>query len=219
MCEKQGYINVDSRPLRINQHKMSECTCAKNKKRISFVRFTFKKLTSIVEGKANYSISSSIGKSTSLYNKKWFTTENWENPEEKSNGWFTTVRCTSNNNDHRITRFYDIEKFALKSREFVKTDQNQQRVLVAKRLRKKFGTRYGNKIYRWNDVLNTDFSELFTLTPSSNHCNEGVYAESPPNVPHDLKSNRLSGKFVQLPFYYKHETYGFHHCVERPYLG
>ena len=30
---------------------------------------------------------------------------------------------------------------------------------------------------------------------------------------------RLSEKFVQLPSYCMHETNGFHHCVERPFLG
>ena len=33
------------------------------------------------------------------------------------------------------------------------------------------------------------------------------------------KGVRLSEKFVQLSSYYKRETYGFYHCVERPYLG
>ena len=29
----------------------------------------------------------------------------------------------------------------------------------------------------------------------------------------------VSGKFVELPSHCKRETYGFHHCVERPFLG
>ena len=69
------------------------------------------------------------------------------------------------------------------------SDQKQQCVLVARRLRKKFGTREGNKLYRWKYVLNTDFSGLLTLTPLHNHHNEGVYAESPSDVPYDLKTN------------------------------
>ena len=67
--------------------------------------------------------------------------------------------------------------------------QKQQRVLSPKRLRKKFDTHQGNKLYRWEHVLNIDFRGLFTLTPSHIHHNEDVYTEPSSDVPYDLKIN------------------------------
>lgn len=79
-------------------------------------------------------------------------------------------------------------------------DQKVQRVIIAKRLRKKYGYKKGNKLYKWIHVLNTDFSGTFTLSPQSNQHNEGVYAELISDIPYHLKtkSNEKFQKSVIL---------------------
>jgi len=67
-------------------------------------------------------------------------------------------------------------------------DQKLQRVIIAKRLRKKYGFKKGNKLYDWAYVLNTDFSGTFTLNLQSNKHNEGIYAESKSDIPYELKT-------------------------------
>ncbi|CAF1084756.1 unnamed protein product [Rotaria sordida] len=46
----------------------------------------------------------------------------------------------------------------------------------------------GGKLYKWNNVLNTDFSGTFTLTPHYNQHNEGVYAKSSDDILYNLKA-------------------------------
>ena len=67
------------------------------------------------------------------------------------------------------------------------TQQKQQRIIIAKRLRKKYSFKRGNRHYLWTDVLNTDFSGMFTLTSQYNPHNEGVYAESVMDIPYELR--------------------------------
>ncbi|CAF1611292.1 unnamed protein product, partial [Didymodactylos carnosus] len=67
-------------------------------------------------------------------------------------------------------------------------EQKVQRVIIAKKLRNIFGTKKGGKLYKWNYVLNTDFSGAFTLSPQGNQHNEGVYAESSLDIPYELKT-------------------------------
>ncbi|CAF1580441.1 unnamed protein product [Rotaria sp. Silwood1] len=67
-------------------------------------------------------------------------------------------------------------------------DQKLQCVIIAKRLRKKYGFKKGNKLYDWMYVLNTDFSGTFTLNPQSNRHNEGIYAESKSDISYELKT-------------------------------
>ncbi|CAF3836251.1 unnamed protein product [Rotaria sordida] len=45
----------------------------------------------------------------------------------------------------------------------------------------------GGKLYKWNNILNTDFSGTFTLTPHYNQHNEGVYAKSSDDILYNLK--------------------------------
>jgi hypothetical protein len=44
-------------------------------------------------------------------------------------------------------------------------DQKAQRVIVAKRLRKKYGYKKENKFHKWINILNTDFSGTSILSP------------------------------------------------------
>ncbi|CAF2159766.1 unnamed protein product [Rotaria magnacalcarata] len=66
--------------------------------------------------------------------------------------------------------------------------QKVQRIFIAKQLRKKYGTKKGGKIFKWNYVLNTDFSGAFKLSPQNNQHNEGVYAESSLDIPYELRT-------------------------------
>ncbi|CAF1078752.1 unnamed protein product [Rotaria sordida] len=45
----------------------------------------------------------------------------------------------------------------------------------------------GGKLYKWNNILNTDFSGTFTLTPHYNQHNESIYAKSSDDIPYNLK--------------------------------
>ncbi|CAF2856731.1 unnamed protein product [Rotaria sp. Silwood2] len=66
--------------------------------------------------------------------------------------------------------------------------QKIQRATIAKRLRKHYGVKKGSKFYKWNKVLNTDFSGTFLLTPQANQHNEGVYPKSSNDIPYELKT-------------------------------
>ncbi|CAF5082437.1 unnamed protein product, partial [Rotaria magnacalcarata] len=66
--------------------------------------------------------------------------------------------------------------------------QKIQRIFIAKQLRKKYGTKKGGKIFKWNCILNTDFSGAFKLSPQNNRHNEGVYAESSLDIPYELRT-------------------------------
>jgi hypothetical protein len=68
------------------------------------------------------------------------------------------------------------------------TDQKLQRVIIAKRLRKKYGFKKGNKLFDWIYILNTDFSGTFTLCSQFNQHNEGIYAEDKSSIPYELKT-------------------------------
>ncbi|CAF2390853.1 unnamed protein product [Rotaria sp. Silwood2] len=68
------------------------------------------------------------------------------------------------------------------------TDQKLQRVIIAKRLRKKYGFKKGNKLYDSAYRFNTDFSAIFTLSPHTNQHNEGIYAESKSDIPYELRT-------------------------------
>ena len=63
-----------------------------------------------------------------------------------------------------------------------------QRVIVAKKLLKVYGTKSTNKLYKWSSVLNTEFSGRFVLSPEPNQHNERIYAESLDDIPYELKT-------------------------------
>lgn len=68
------------------------------------------------------------------------------------------------------------------------SDPKAERVNVAKRLRKKYGMKKNGNSYKWNHILNTDFSGAFSLNSRSNQHNEGIYAESPLDIPYHLRT-------------------------------
>ncbi|CAF1320990.1 unnamed protein product [Rotaria sp. Silwood1] len=72
-----------------------------------------------------------------------------------------------------------------------------QRVRCAKILRKNFGATKRSKTWRWDKVVNTDFSGKFILDSSSNPHNDGVWAkaaeEIPPAIYYRSKSKFASG--------------------------
>lgn len=63
----------------------------------------------------------------------------------------------------------------------------EKRVECAKKLRKKFGTRKDRK-WRWNSVINTDFSGIFTLAGFQNRRNTWIYAEKKKQIKAKLKA-------------------------------
>ncbi len=72
-------------------------------------------------------------------------------------------------------------------------ENKMQRVRCAKILRKNFGATKRSKAWRWDKVVNTDFSGKFILDSSSNPHNDGVWAtaaeEIPPAIYHRTKGN------------------------------
>ena len=68
------------------------------------------------------------------------------------------------------------------------TPENKlKRVECAKKLRTKFGTRKDRK-WKWNCVINTDFSGIFTLKPFHNKKNDVIYAKNKAEIPANLRT-------------------------------
>ncbi|CAF3846034.1 unnamed protein product, partial [Rotaria sp. Silwood1] len=72
----------------------------------------------------------------------------------------------------RVKNLLKLKWWERKTVQKLTTNQKIQRVIIAKRLRKKYGIKKGNKLYEWIHVLNTDFSGTFTLTPQCNQHNQ-----------------------------------------------
>ena len=62
-----------------------------------------------------------------------------------------------------------------------------KRVECARKLRTKFGTRK-DRNWKWNFVINTDFSGIFTLKPFYNKKNDVIHAESAQDIPTHLRA-------------------------------
>ncbi|CAF1287772.1 unnamed protein product [Rotaria sordida] len=61
-----------------------------------------------------------------------------------------------------------------------------RKVDCAKRLRSKFGVSRNAKNWKWDRVVNTDFSGVFTLQPFQNKRNDGIWAEENEAIPSSL---------------------------------
>ncbi len=76
-------------------------------------------------------------------------------------------------------------------------ENKRQRVRCVKILRRSFGTTERSKAWRWDRVVNTDFSGKFVLDSSSNPHNDGVWAiaveEIPPEIYYRSKSKFAPG--------------------------
>ncbi|CAF1095660.1 unnamed protein product [Rotaria sordida] len=81
------------------------------------------------------------------------------------------------------------------------TNQKVQRIIIAKRLSKKYGTKKKHKLYEWIYLLNTDFSNTFTLIPQYNQHNEGVYAESTSDTRYELKTKSKQKFHITVMFW------------------
>ena len=67
------------------------------------------------------------------------------------------------------------------------THQNKiERVRCAKRLRLQFGVKRNANNWKWDRVVNTDFSGVFTLQPFQNKRNDGIWAEEKEGIPSSL---------------------------------
>jgi transposase len=67
------------------------------------------------------------------------------------------------------------------------TNQNKiKRIACAKQLRSKFGVRRSTKDWKWDRIVNTDFSGKFTLQPFRNVRNDGIWAEDNEVIPPSL---------------------------------
>ena len=81
-----------------------------------------------------------------------------------------------------------------------------RRVICAKQLRIKFGVKKNTKKWKWNRVVNTDFSGKFTLQPFQNRRNDGIWAEENEPIP-PLLINAPTDKFEKgvifgVPFHH-----------------
>jgi hypothetical protein len=83
-----------------------------------------------------------------------------------------------------------------KARKSQKLTENNKlrRIECAKRLIAKFGTDKKSKKWKWNSVVNTDFSGIFTLQAFNNSRNDGIWAEGKEEIPYSL-STRPSEKY------------------------
>ncbi|CAF4032449.1 unnamed protein product, partial [Rotaria sp. Silwood1] len=79
---------------------------------------------------------------------------------------------TSKSSVWRVKTLLKLKWWERKTVQKLTTNQKIQRDIIAKRLRKKYGIKKGNKLYEWIHVLNTDFSGTFTLTPQCNQHNQ-----------------------------------------------
>ena len=62
----------------------------------------------------------------------------------------------------------------------------QKRVECAKKLRLKFGSIKNHK-WKWDKVINTDFSGIFTFQAFQNRKNDVIYAENVDEIPAELR--------------------------------
>ncbi|CAF4332446.1 unnamed protein product [Rotaria sp. Silwood2] len=104
------------------------------------------------------------------------------------------VTANLNRNGTRCST-YTVYKAARKLKlKWFKTRKSQKlsyqnkidRVDCAKRLRSKFGVSRNAKKWKWDRVVNTDFSGVFILQPFQNNRNDGIWAEENEAIPSSL---------------------------------
>ena len=76
--------------------------------------------------------------------------------------------------------------YKMKKSQNLSIQNKLRRVECAKRLRLKFGVRPRAAKWKWNRIVNTDFSGKFTLQPFRNRRNDGVWAEEGEEIPKSL---------------------------------
>ncbi|CAF1213564.1 unnamed protein product [Rotaria sordida] len=112
----------------------------------------------------------------------------------KRGAFIRNVTANLNKNGIRCST-YTVYKAARKLKlKWFKTRKSQKlsyqnkidRVDCAKRLRSKFGVSRNAKNWKWERVVNTDFSGVFTLQPFQNKRNDGIWAEENEAIPSSL---------------------------------
>ncbi|CAF4545610.1 unnamed protein product, partial [Rotaria sp. Silwood2] len=108
----------------------------------------------------------------------------------KQQGWKTSPSSV-----YRITKSAGLKWFKKRRSQKLTYDNKIQRVKSAKRLRRNFGITKRSRNWRWNLIINTDFSGKFTLAAFSNPHNEGIWAKSAEEIPPEIL-NRPKDKFA-----------------------
>ena len=126
----------------------------------------------------------------------------------RQNGWKTSPSSV-----YRTALSLGLKWFKKRRVQKLTIENKRQRVTCAKILRKNFGVTKRSKAWRWNRVVNTDFSGKFVLDSSSNPHNDGVLAtaaeEIPPAIYYRSKSKGQGGGDLQAklaPCYFSHQT-------------
>ncbi|CAF4663029.1 unnamed protein product [Rotaria sp. Silwood2] len=84
---------------------------------------------------------------------------------------------------HRTARQLNLKWFKTRKSQKLTEDNKTRRVICAKQLRMKFGVEKKAHKWKWNRLVNTDFSGKFTLLPFQNKRNDDIWAEEGEVVP------------------------------------
>ncbi|CAF0857474.1 unnamed protein product [Rotaria sp. Silwood1] len=90
----------------------------------------------------------------------------------------TTVRNTA----HKLK----LKWYKTKKSQKLTVNNKIRRVECTKRLLLKYGIRKQAKKWKWDRIVNTDFSGKFTLEPFQNRRNDGIWAEEGEEIPSSL---------------------------------
>ncbi|CAF1340096.1 unnamed protein product [Rotaria sordida] len=95
------------------------------------------------------------------------------------------IRC-STYTVYKAARKLKLKWFKTRKSQKLSCQNKIERVECAKRLRSKFGVSRNAKNWKWDRVVNTDFSGVFTLQPFQNKRNDGIWAEENEAIPSSL---------------------------------
>ncbi|CAF1389256.1 unnamed protein product [Rotaria sp. Silwood1] len=114
----------------------------------------------------------------------------------RQNGWKTSPSSV-----YRTEKSLGLKWFKKKRVQKLTIENKMQRVRCAKILRKNFGATKRSKTWRWDKVVNTDFSGKFILDSSSNPHNDGVWAKAAEEIPPAIyyrSKNQISLNYTPL---------------------
>jgi transposase len=92
------------------------------------------------------------------------------------------IKCSART-VHKAARKLNLKWFKTRKSQKLTDDNKIRRVICAKQLRMKFGVNKKAQKWKWNRIVNTDFSGKFTFLPFQNKRNDGIWAEEGEVVP------------------------------------
>jgi hypothetical protein len=94
---------------------------------------------------------------------------------------------TSRTTVQRAIKDLKLKPFKKRKAQKLTINNKIQRVACAKKLRKKFGVKKYKSNWKWNKIVNTDFSGIFTLSNFQNSKNDVIYAENADEINGELR--------------------------------